>query len=339
MPEFTGATDEKHTFTLPSEIDSVHWDRRQAAPGGIVGLTVQTLFCGDGSQIQIKLQDAQGTVHNTLSGKLRDDQVNVDLQVPPQAKGGLLAKVKMPNHGLSAESEALKVIEPVRMRGARWSQKTVKRGDIVTLSAEARRAQDGRRATVRIFERDPGRGAHDPVTHLRPRTEGGAVEVMYQFQYPGDTTDIVPEWEAPNGYTQPEFFYTVEVAGVTADSKKSKSKGTMTFVDDLTVQVVDVKSGAPYANQKAKIKLADGSTKSKTTDGSGIVELKEIPPGPAKVKLPELGTPKDEPKESPQDATHVASYPSENGPVQTAVATGSPWQVWVRRSSGPPESA
>lgn len=59
MPEFTGATDEKHTFTLPSEIDSVHWDRRQAAPGGRVGLDIRTLFCGDGSQIQIKLKDAQ----------------------------------------------------------------------------------------------------------------------------------------------------------------------------------------------------------------------------------------------------------------------------------------
>ena len=333
MPEFTGSTDEKHVFTLPSEIDRVHWDRRQAAPGGIVGLTVRTVFCADGSQIKIKLQDAQGTVHNTLSGKLRGDQVTVDLQVPPNATGGLLATVKLPNHGLSAESEALKVVEPVRMRGARWSKETVKRGDIVTLSAEARRAQDGRRATVRIFERDPNQGAHDPVTRLRPRVEGEAVEGKYQFQYPGDTADIVPEWEAPNGYTQPEFFYTVEVAGVTADSKTSKRKGLMTFVDDLTLQVVDPDPGAPYADQKVEITLADGTTQTTSTNGSGRVALTDVPPGPARVTLPGLGAPEDAPVEAPEEAERVTAQSAGSSAPQVDLATGTAWQVRVERPS------
>ena len=189
-----------------------------------------------------------------------------------------------------------------------------------------------RRATIRIFERDPNRGAHDPVTRLCPRTEGGAVEVKYQFRYPGDTADILPEWEAPNGYTQPEFFYTVEVAGVTAASKKSKSKGIMTFVDDLTLQVVDPESGAPYANQDTKIKLADGSTKEKTTSGSGKVELNEIPPGPAKVTLPKLGTPKDEPAEAPEEAQEAIARQSPGAPPITEVATGSTWRVVAART-------
>jgi hypothetical protein len=332
MPEFTGATDEKHTFTLPSEIDSVHWDRRQAAPGGKVGLDIRTLFCGDGSQIQIKLKDAQGTVHTTLSGKLRDNRVNIDLRVPKQAKGGLVAQVKLPNHGLSAESWALKILDPVRVRSPKWSTETVSRGDVVTLTAEARGAPDGRQARVRIFERNPGRGAHDPVTHLQPRTEGGAVEVMYQFRYPGDTADILPEWEAPNGYTQPGFFYTVEVAGVTADSKTSKSKGVMTFVDDLTVQVVDAKSGAPYANQKTQITLADGSTKEKTTSGSGKVELNEIPPGPAKIRLPELKAP-DEDAEAgnPPDRTHLVLIDPDRPAEPAVVPTGPPCRLRVAR--------
>ncbi|PQJ35326.1 hypothetical protein BSZ35_12585 [Salinibacter sp. 10B] len=119
MPEFTGATDETHVFTLPSEIDAVRFDRRQAAPGGEIGLEIRTLFCAEGSRLQIKLVDAQGTVHNTLDGRLAGEDMNLRLRVPQKAKGGLLAKVKMPNHGLSAESEALKVTEPVRVRGGR----------------------------------------------------------------------------------------------------------------------------------------------------------------------------------------------------------------------------
>jgi hypothetical protein len=115
--------------------------------------------------------------------------------------------------------------------------------------------------------------------------------VKYQFQYPGDTADIVPEWKAPNGYTQPEFFYTVEVAGVTADSKKSKSKGVMAFEDDLTVHLLDAGSHAPLNDQKAKIILADGSTKQKSLDGGGRIQLQDVPPGPLKLQLPEYTPP------------------------------------------------
>ena len=355
MPEFSGSTDEKHVSTLPSEIDSVRWDRRRAAPGGIVGLAVQTIFCGEGSQIEIKLEDAQGTVHATLSGTLTGNRVGVELKVPEKAKGGLLAKVKMPNHGLSAESEALKVVEPVRLRSARWPKETVQRGDIVTLSAEARGAQDGRRAVVQIYERDPAQGAHDPVTQLRPRVEGEAVTVKYRFQYPGDTSDILPEWEAPDGYRQPEFFYKAEVSGVRVDSRDARSRGVVAFVDDLTLQVVDAESGAPYADQDVEITLADGSTKTKTTDGNGVIELSEVPPGPAKVSLPELGAPAEKAEEEESDASGKAGASEEGealggaaaeevyvraAPNQTpdpaTVATGSPARIRVERERGIP---
>jgi hypothetical protein len=277
--------------------------------------------------MDIRLEDAQGTVHSSLSGRLHGDNVTVDLQVPPKASGGLLALVTMPNHGLSAESDALRIVEPVRVRGALWSQETVQRGDRVTLSAEARRAPDGRRATVRIFERAPGSGAPDPVTRLRPRTEGGAVTVTYQFQYPGDTADILPAWDAPDGYTQPEYVYTVEVAGVRADSETAKRNGVLTFVDDLTLQVVDPTRGAPYADQTIAVTLADGASTETTTDGSGIAELNEIPPGPARVELPSLGASAEAPVEAPDGARRVVVPPSPDGPPTAGVATGSAWRL------------
>jgi hypothetical protein len=327
MPTFSGATDEEHTVALPSEIERVHWDRRRAAPGGQVGLTIRTRFCGAGARMDIRLEDAQGTVHDTLSGRIHGDSVTVDLQVPPEATGGLLALVEMPNHGLSAASDALRIVEPVRVRSALWSQETVQRGDRVTLSAEARRAPDGRRATVRIFERASGSGAPDPVTRLRPRTEGGAVTVTYRFQYPGDTADIRPAWDAPDGYTQPEYVYTVTVAGVRADSEPAKSNGVLTFVDDLTLQVVDPTRGAPYADQTVAVTLADGSTVEDNTNASGTVELSEIPPGPATVELPALGAPAEAPVEAPDGARRVVAPPSPGGPPTADVATGSAWRL------------
>lgn len=293
MPQFSGETDTTHVVTLPSEIESARWNRRQAAPGGTVGLTIRTLFCGDGSTLQIDLVDAQGTTHSSLSGELVGNEVTVDLSVPRNAKGGLLAKVTFPNHGLSAESPALEITEPVRVRGARWSHSEVRRGEVVTLTAEARGAPDGRSAPIRIFQRDPGPGAHDPVTQLRPTVQDGAVEVKWQFAYPGKTADIVPDWEAADGYTQPAFFYAVDVTGVTADSRTAKSKGIMTFVDDLNVQLLEADTHAPLTDQKATVTLANGQTKETSLTAEGRLQLKDMPPGPAKVQLPEYTPPID----------------------------------------------
>ncbi len=140
MPEFTGSTDEKHVFTLPSEIERVRWLRNHVAPKGQVGLQIRTIFCAQGSQIEVRIEDAQGTIHKTFSGKLPSDDLTLMIRVPEGAVGGLLAKVRMPNHGLSKESEALRLVDPVRPYGARWSQEKVKRGDIVDLTTEVRGA-------------------------------------------------------------------------------------------------------------------------------------------------------------------------------------------------------
>ncbi len=331
MPTYTGKTDEVHVVTLPSAIETVRWSRRQVAPGGVARLEVQTVFCGTGSQIDVELVDARGTSHATLSGELVSTHLSVGLRIPEAAEGAVMAKVQLPNHGLSAESEALPLTAPVRVRGPRWSKETVKRGDVVTVTAEANGAPDGRRARVRIFEQDPDGGAHNPVTRLRPRVEGGAVEGMYQFQYPNETSTIVPEWEASDGYVQPQFFYTVNVSGVIADSQNAKARGLLTFVDDLVVHVVDAKNGGPYPEQEVELTLADGSTKTETTNGSGTVDLNEIPPGPARVKLPDLDVPNEEaePIEVPAGAREAAARPSPEGAPTATIATGPTCYLWV----------
>jgi len=329
MPKFSGSTDEKHVFTLPSEIERVRWLRQQAAPGGVAGLQIRTLFCAPGSQVEIRIEDAQGSVVQTLSGELPGPDVTVQIRVPEGATGGLLAKVQMPNHGLSAESEALQLTESVRLRSARWSTETVQRRDIVTLSAEARGAQDGRRAVVQIYERDPAQGAHDPVTQLRPRVESEAVTVKYRFQYPGDTAEITPEWEAPNGYRQPEFFYTVETLGVTADSKDAKSKGVMTFVDDLDLRLLDAGTQAPLTDQTAKLTLPDGSTQEETLNGEGRVQLQEVPPGPVHVQLPEYTLPTDADGGAGGVPDGATSFTMKNNESSVEVSTGGEEAVYV----------
>jgi len=273
MSRHTGATDTSHVVTLPSAIEQVQWSRRRAAPGGGVGLTVRTVFCGDGAPIRIQLVDATGTRHTRLSGTLYDNRVRVDLRVPAEAAGGLVARVSMPEHGCSAESPALRVIEPVRVRGAQWSRDTVGRGETVTLTAEARGAEDGRRADLRVFEYDPS-GAHLPVTRMRTRVDRERVEATWRFEYPGDVTAIVPEAEAPAGYVPPEYLFRVNVGGVTAAS------GRLAFRDAVTLRRP---GDAPGPDGRYEARLADGTIRTGRTDTDGTAVLDDVPPGPVDV--------------------------------------------------------
>jgi len=335
MPEYTGSTDEIHVISLPSSIETIRWSRRQVAPGGIVGLQLRTLWCGDGSSLTIQILDANGTPHATLNGELVGNHLSVNLRVPEAAKGAVTATVEMPNHGLRAESEALPLTKPVRVRGPRWSQKEVERGDVVTLTAEARGAPDGCRARVRLFEYDP-HGAHTPISRMYPRVEGGAVKTKFRFQYPNATANIGPEWKAPKGYRPPKFFYRVDVNGIRADSKDSKTRGLLRFVDDLTVQVVDAESGVPYGNQDVELTLADGSNETVTLDAAGLATLEGVPPGPVQVHLPEPGAPNEEtaPTVLPPQGASVRTAPGQaSKPI--SIATGSSYRIRVTRDKQP----
>jgi hypothetical protein len=335
MPEYTGGTDERHVFPLPSAIESVHWTRRQAAPGGTVGLDVRTQFCADGSHLQIQLTDAQGTVHDTLSGPLHDNHASIGLSVPPTAKGGLVATVKLPSHGLSAESPALQLTGPVRIRDPRWSIEAARRGEAVTLTAEARGAPDGRRALLRIFERDPQMGAHDPVATLRPRVEDEAIEVEWQVELPGDPDDIPPEWDAPEGYTQPELFYEVDVSGLRAASKDEKRKGKLTVRDDLELELLDADSHAPLTEQTVKVTLPDGSTQKKSLTAEGRLSLEKIPPGPVRVQLPEYTPPTEDGGATGPDGDAggipdgATTLVMESAETSVTVAPGGPETIYV----------
>jgi hypothetical protein len=270
MSRHTGVTDTSHVVQLSSAIERVEWTRRRAAPGGAVGLTVRTVFCGDGAPIRLRLLDATGTRHARLSGTLYDNRLRVDLRVPTEAKGGLVAAVSMPEHGCSAESPALQVTEPVRVRGAQWSRETVGRGEAVTMTAETRGAVDGRRARIRIFEFDDS-GAHLPVTRMRTRVDRERVEAAWRFEYPGNVTEIVPEAEAPAGYVPPEYFFRVDVGGVTAES------GRLAFRDTVTLE------HRTAAATRYEAHLADGTIRTGRTDADGRAVLEDVPPGPVDV--------------------------------------------------------
>jgi hypothetical protein len=275
MSEHKGQTDKVTTVTLPSAVEAVQWAVVRAAPGATVGLDVFTRFVGNGATLQIKITDHRGTTHGSFKDQIHNNRLSAEVPVPPKAREALYAEVSFPKHGLSGSSPALLLTPPIEVDAAAWSQSEARRGDVLTLSADVRGAPDGTGARIEIFEHDAD-GAHDPVTTFQTLVDGGGVAAEWEYEYHEDTDDIPRDEEAGSGYRPPEYFFRVEVEGITAESD------LLTFKDWIEIELLD-NLGQPQANRSYEIHFPDGSSQSGTLDANGRAEVKDAPPGPYQV--------------------------------------------------------
>jgi len=274
-------TDAVHTIELPSAIERVQWADLRAAPGGTVGLEISTRYVGNGSTLQIKLTDHQGTTHGTFENEIHNNHLSAEVQVPPEAKDALYAEVKFPNHGLKQKSPALLLTAPVKIKNAEWSKDEARRGDLLTLSADVEGVPDGTEATVEIFEHDE-ESAHDLITQLSTLVKDQKVEVEWEYEYHEDTDRIPTEEEMEKGYRPPEYFFRVEVEGIEAES------GLLTFKDQLFVQLIDAVEQVAHAFQEYLLHLPDGTEKTGTLDKKGRLQIDKALPGPYEIIFPEI---------------------------------------------------
>jgi hypothetical protein len=276
----SGQTDQTHKITLPTSIERVQWAKLRSAPGGAVGLDIYTRFIGNGATLQIKITDHRGKTHGAYKNQIHNNHLSAEIQVPPKAREALYAEVKFPKHGLKQKSPALLLTPPVEVKNAQWSQSEARRGDILTLSADVKGVPDGTEAQIQIFEHDAD-GAHDPITRFSSLVEKKRVEAEWEYEYHEDTDDIPSEDEAEKGYQPPEYFFRVEVEGVTADSE------LLTFKDELVIQVKDL-AGRPIQSKKYVVHLADGARRKGMLDETGHVTEKNVPPGKVRLELEDI---------------------------------------------------
>ena len=52
----------------------------------------------------------------------------------------------------------------------------------------------------------------------------------------------------------------------------------------ITFQILDDETGQPVAGVTLTVKLTDGTTKKSKSDGSGLIEFKDIPPGACSIE-------------------------------------------------------
>ena len=276
-PPHNAPTGEVTTVTLASSVESVAWTAAEAAPGGEVGLEVQTRFVGRGARLDVTLTDGDGARFGPFSDTLWSDRFRTRIAVPPDATGVLVAEAKLPRRGVQATSPPLLLAPRVQVADAKWSASEARRGDVLTLTASARGAADGTPARLSIWEHDAD-GAHDPITEISAEVAGEQVEAEWAYEYHEDTDGIATAEEAERGYHPPEYFFRCDVLGVTAES------GLLTFKDYLDVALAD-ESGAPSPDQRVVAVLADGSRQEARTDADGRARFEGLPPGPVHLEV------------------------------------------------------
>jgi len=280
MSEHQGQTDQVHEVKLTSVISQAMWDRPMSWAGEDVGVLVFTHFVGDGSEIRITIRNDSGSRLDRIEDKVYGNRFKGTWTISNKAKDAIYFEAELRKHGLKKESEKMRIIPPIKITNAMWSQQEARRGDILTLSADVKEVPDGTEALIEIYEHDED-GAHDFITKIPVYVEANKIEIEWQYEYHEDTDDIPTAAENEKGYNPPEYFFRVKIGKVMAES------GLLEFKDWVEFIFLD-DSENPIEGMEVTLQAPDGSELKKTSDSDGKIEIKDALPGKYEIISQEL---------------------------------------------------
>ncbi len=287
MTEYRKSTDTLHQVQLTSKLVHALWVSRAVCAGEKAPFEVWTQFVGNGADIQVVAQDDKGKTLGKVKGQLFGNSFADVIDVPSKAGESMTFTAKLPKHNLQKKSGVCQILPPVRITNQKWGRKEARRGDRVSLSADVENVADGREVLVFIYEHDRD-GAHDFITRFPCKVENRRIEVEWSFEYHDDTNEIPTDPEMKKngkGYGAPTYFWVAEYGRKRFGDKQES--GLLEFKDWIDLDLVD-STGRPVAEEKYEIEFADGSKKSGRLDKNGQAQIKDVPPGKADIRYPDL---------------------------------------------------
>jgi len=271
MAEIKENTDKIKKEKLPSSIQQVFFSRRAAFAGSKVQVEAHTHYVGNNSQIKIKITSGSGKTISKIDSKIFGNHFTQLITIPPDTEDQITAEVELPKHGLNKKSSPLSVFPPVQLSNLKWDKTTVRRGEILKISADVKNFPTGADALIIIFEFDPG-GAHNPVSKFPVIVKNNKIDAIWEFDYKGDVKDIPRHEETESGYKPPKYFFRAQLLDVFKDSD------FVEFKDFIRIELKDGE-GNPVPNEKYKIHFADGSTREGVLDAEAKGLEEDIPAG------------------------------------------------------------
>ncbi len=278
MGEYQKATDETHKVNLTSKLVHALWINRAVCVGESAKLEVYTHFVGNGAPIQVEVIDRKGNNIGKIKGKVYGNYFTDGIEIPEKAEEALMFTAKLPKHKLEKKSDICKILPPINITNQKWSQKTARRGDTVTLSADVENIPDDVEVMIYIYEYDRDE-AHDLITRFPCRIKDQKIDIQWQYEYHEDTDEIPTDQEMKThgkGYNPPEYFWVAEYGSKRfGDEQESQ---LLEFKDWVQIELKD-ELGTGVGNKEYILHLPDGSEKKGTLDKDGFAEEKDVPPG------------------------------------------------------------
>ena len=287
MSQYKKQTDKVHTITLASKITNASWGQKVATVGDKVKFFVQMHFVGNGSDIEIEVEDKKGKKVEKLKGQVFGDQFAGSIVIPEKAKEEITFTAKLSKHGLNMKSGPMIVFPLIKVSDLKWGQKEARRGDIVKLIADIDGLPDEAEVTVLIYEYDQD-SAHDFITKFPCRVKNKKIQAEWEYEYHEDTDEIPTQEEMQKygkNYNPPEYFFVIDFHGQQF-GEKQESK-LLEFKDWIEISLKDEK-GVAIGGTEYELTLPDNSTRKGKLDPDGRATGKDIPPGKSTVRFPNL---------------------------------------------------
>ena len=286
---FNKATDTAHKVKLESELLYAGWKSGVAYIGLTAAFEVKTAFVGNGAPIEVVGKTRDGKRLGKAKGVVIGNSFAGALEIPDNVKEGDWAyfEADISKCGLKGKADPVPVVPPIAVANMKWSVKEARRGDIVTLSADARGVRDDTDVTLTIYEYDRD-GVNDKIVELAAKTKDQKVSLDWKYEYFEDTDEIPTDEELKKygkSYNPPEYFFTLTVEG--NEFGKKQESGLLLFKDWYEVSLCD-EFGGPAADARYVLHLADGSTRNGTLDASGQAREDNVPPGEVVVEFPDF---------------------------------------------------
>lgn len=286
--KFTKSTDKEHTVKLESSILYAGWGANEAHAGSEVGVEIKTLFVGEGGKITIIGKSEKGKKLGKIKDKIYGNGFSGKLTAPEKIKPGDRAyfKVKLPQLGLSAESNRIPLVPRIEVSNMKWDKEEARRGDTLKLTADVEGLRDESEVKVIIYER--GRdGNRDRIAEIPTTLKNRKIEVLWDYEYYDSTKNIPTEEELQKHdkekhYAHPEYYFVIKIGN--EEYGKDLNSGIIKFKDWIEIQGED-ESGKPLANGDYVVKLPDGTEKKGKLDQNGFARVDGIPPGEGEIVI------------------------------------------------------
>jgi hypothetical protein len=314
--QYDCSTDSEHVIKLESQLVAAVWLSATAPAGRAVCFEVLTALVGEGAKIKVTGTSENGARLGQVSGKVYCNRFSGEFSVPDDARLGdkVYFTVSLPDNGLEAESGRISVVPPIRVAGMRWSSDQVRRGDIVTMSADITGLPNGSEIEFVLLEHS-SRGAHERVAVIPANVSNDRVEAQWEFEYHSNTNDIPTQAELePYGgsYSPPRYFFVIRADG--QDFGREQESGLLEFRDVINMEFADP-DGSPLADEDYAITLPDGTQREGKLDSQGRLHIDDAPPGPVVVSLPAVadrgGDDSDSDPDSNSDSESDSDYDSD----------------------------